>query len=85
MKKKDFIDLRAKDLKDLVKLVAEKRKVAMAARMGIAGGKEKNLKLYRNIRLEIAKILSLVKEKQIIEKLKVVEVSSEKKLPKETK
>ncbi len=69
MKTKDFKDLRAKDIKSLTKLVAEKR-VAMAKKIvEVRSGKEKNLKSVGNLRREIAKILTLVREKEIIEKL----------------
>ncbi len=75
MKKKDFTDLKNKTVKDLTKLVVEKNQAAKKTRMDIAAGKEKNLKAYKNLRRDIAQILTLVKEKQIMEKLQ----------PKETK
>jgi hypothetical protein len=37
--------------------------------MQILGGREKNLKLHRNLRAEVAKILTLVREKEIVEEL----------------
>ena len=62
MKRKDFIDLKSKTAQELRKLASEKK-------MEILGGKEKNLKAYRNYRREIAEILTLVREKEILEKL----------------
>lgn len=69
MKKKDYIDLKGKELKDLKKMVSEKRLAAQKAKMEILGGKEKNLKLLTNFRRDIAKILTLIREKEILESL----------------
>lgn len=69
MKTKDLKDLRSKDVKSLKKLVSEKRLEAAKAKMGTVAGKEKNIKLALNIRREIAKILTLVREKEILEKI----------------
>jgi ribosomal protein L29 len=69
MKRKDFIDLRNKTIADLVKMVSEKKFEAKKAKMSILAGKEKNLKAYRNLRRDIAQILTLIKEKEILEKL----------------
>lgn len=71
MKRKEFTDLKGKTIKDLSKLVQGKRTEATKKRMQIIGGREKNLKLYKQIRIEIAKILTLIKEKEILEKLEV--------------
>ena len=69
MKKKDFIELKNKDLKDLKKIVSEKKIAGQKAKMAVSGGKEKNLKLVANLRREIAKILTLIREKEILESL----------------
>jgi ribosomal protein L29 len=69
MKRKDYTDLKGKTVADLTKLVSVKRTDAIKKKMQILGGKEKNLKLYRNLRADIAKILTLVKEKEILEKV----------------
>jgi len=45
--------------------------------MKIMGGKEKNLKVRRNLTREIAKILTLVREKEIIEALSSLEPKKE--------
>ena len=42
-------------------------------KMKILGGKEKNLKVHKNLMTEIAKILTLVREKEIIASLEVIE------------
>jgi ribosomal protein L29 len=69
MKRKDFIDLKSKTAQELRKLASEKKMDAIKKKMEILGGKEKNLKAYRNYRREIAEILTLVREKEILEKL----------------
>jgi ribosomal protein L29 len=69
MKTKEFKDLRNKDLKSLNKMVSEKKVLLTKKLMEIQAGKEKNLKAGMNIRREIAKILTLIKEKQIMEEL----------------
>lgn len=76
MKRKEFNELRNKKIEDLTKLAATKKLEAEKVAMKIMSGKEKNLKLERNLRTEIAKILTLVREKEIIESL---EVKAEKK------
>jgi ribosomal protein L29 len=69
MKRKDFAELKEKTKVELTKLVVQKRMDATKKKMEILAGKEKNLKAYKNLRQEIAKILTLVKEKEILEKL----------------
>lgn len=69
MKKKELTDLRAKDIIALRSLVNEKKTLATKKQVEIAGGKEKNLKVASNLRREIAKILTLIKEKEILETL----------------
>ena len=69
MKKKEFNQLREKDAKDLKKIVVEKKLEFEKTKMKILGGKEKNLKMGRNFAREIAKILTLIREKEIIESL----------------
>ena len=70
MKRKDYQELKGKTIKELLKMAATKKDEATKKKMQIMGGKEKNLKLYRQIRLEVAKILTLAREKEILEKLK---------------
>jgi ribosomal protein L29 len=69
MKRKEFNDLRSKTIKDLSKMVSEKKLEAEKIKMKILGGKEKNLKVHKNLSREIAKILTLIREKEIIESL----------------
>ena len=70
MKRKDYIDLKGKTITELTKMISVKKTEAIKKKMQILAGKEKNLKLYRNLRTEIAKILTLVREKEILEKVK---------------
>jgi ribosomal protein L29 len=69
MKTKDFKDLRTKDLGALRKMADDKKQEAIKVKMSAAGSKEKNPKLGLTIRREIAKILTLVREKEILESL----------------
>ncbi len=69
MKTKEFKDLRAKDVKSLRSLAYTKKLEVIKKGMQVAGGKEKNVKLVGILRNELAKILTLVREKEILEKL----------------
>jgi ribosomal protein L29 len=69
MKRKDFTELKEKTGAELIKLAGKKKTEATKKKMEILAGKEKNLKAYKNLRQEIAKILTLVREKEILEKL----------------
>jgi ribosomal protein L29 len=69
MKRKDFNDLRIKDIKSLKKMAMAKKFEAAKHRMEILGGKEKNLKSTNNLRHDLAQILTLIREKEIMEKL----------------
>ena len=69
MKRKDFNELKSKQTKDLLKLSVEKKLEAKKAKMNAVSGKDKNLKVFRNIRREIAQIETLIREKQILESL----------------
>lgn len=52
------------------KTVYQLKLESLKKKMEIATGKEKNLKSYRNLRREIAKILTKTTEEKIVEKLK---------------
>lgn len=71
MKRKDLTALRAKTIKELERLVYEKKTEATKKKMEILGGKDKNLKASRILMTEVAKILTLVKEKEIIENIEM--------------
>ncbi len=67
MKINDLNSLRKKDIKDLESTLAKKKLEAENDFAKIKGGREKNLKKYRNLRRDIAQILTIIREKQIIE------------------
>lgn len=69
MKTKEFKNLRAKDIKSLKKLAYTKKLEVIKKNMMVLGGKEKNVKSVGILRNELAKILTLVREKEILEKL----------------
>lgn len=69
MKRKEFNDLKTKEMGTLKKLAMGKRLEASKKRMEIVGGKEKNLKATNNLRHELSQILTVIREKEIIEKL----------------
>ncbi len=68
MKRKDLGELRNKELKDLKKLSLEKAKEAGKVELEIKAQKEKNLKKARNLKKDLAQILTILKEKEILEK-----------------
>ncbi len=69
MKRKEFTELKTKDIKALQKMAFEKNVEAAKIKVNMSSGKEKNLRVHRNLRREIAQILTLIREKEIIEKL----------------
>ena len=73
MKRKEFNEIKNKEIKDLKKLSSEKKLEAKKVRMNMTAGKEKNLKIFRNVRRDIAQIMTVIREKEIVENLKPVE------------
>lgn len=69
MKKKELTGVKEKTIKDLNKLVFTKKLEAKKSKMNTVAGKVKNLREFKNIRRDIAQILTVIKEKQIFEKL----------------
>ncbi|GBD33860.1 50S ribosomal protein L29 [bacterium HR34] len=65
MKKKEKQALKAKDEKDLIKLLAEKRKKLQELRFSISlGEKVKNIKEISKLKKEIAVILTFINQKR---------------------
>jgi len=66
VKKKEFNELKGKEIEDLKKTV--KTKKAELAKLGpkVIAGEEKNLKKAANLRREVAQILTLIREKEIL-------------------
>lgn len=63
MKIKELKDIKTKDVKDLEKTVSKLKMDLSKNAVKVAGGKEKNLKVARNIRKEIAQLLTIIKTK----------------------
>lgn len=59
-----FKDIAKKDPADLEKELREKREALRAFRFGIAGSKVKNMKEGRDLRKDIARILTALKGKK---------------------
>jgi ribosomal protein L29 len=69
MKTKEFKELKNKEVKDLTKMLNERKNSLRKIVLEIKTGSEKNIKKGSNIRKEIAKILTLIKEKNIINEI----------------
>lgn len=67
MKKKDLKTLRTKSDKEMEKTLDKKRKELMETFLKTKTGQEKNTKAVRNLRKDIAQILTIKKEKEIVE------------------
>jgi len=67
MKKSELNLLRQKDLKELRGLVEEKKKEAVKLFAKIKSGKEKNVKSLKILRKDIARILTIIREKEILQ------------------
>lgn len=72
MKKKELTDIKGKTVKDLSKLVYTKKVESKKIKMNTVSGKIKNLKEFKNLRRDIAQILTVIKEKQILEMISQV-------------
>jgi len=68
MKKKDLLDLRSKKTGELEKLLSKKRNELINTYVKIKAGQEKNLKKAKNIRRDIAQILTIIREKELLKK-----------------
>ncbi|BCX14540.1 MAG: hypothetical protein KatS3mg088_223 [Patescibacteria group bacterium] len=68
MKKKDLQLLRKKQLPEIIALVQKKKEELIFSYAKIKAGKLKNTSVLKNLRRDIAQILTLIKEKEIFEK-----------------
>ena len=69
MKKKDLAGIK-KTSKEELKSLAEKKSLDLSkAKAAMKAGQEKNLKKVKLLRHEISQILSILREKEIVEKL----------------
>jgi len=67
MKKKDLVALRAKKTDEIKKSIREKKNELAQIAGKVKIGEEKNLKKMHNLRLEIARLLTIIREKEILE------------------
>lgn len=79
MKIKELKSLKTKDLKELEKLLSGKKLELMKLQVKIAGAKEKNVKIIRNLKKEIAQILTFIQENKLSNKNGVVPAKNERK------
>ena len=68
MKKKDIETLRGKEVAEIKKALVGKRADLIKAQVEMYGGKEKNLKKAKNLRREVAQMLTIIKEREILER-----------------
>ncbi len=76
MKKKEFADLKTKKVSELGKMVFDKKAGITKLYADLSTGKEKNLKKAMSVRRDIAQILTVISQMEIVEKetIKVDEV-----------
>jgi ribosomal protein L29 len=67
MKKKELEGLRNKKIDELKKLVDKKRQEKLLVYSKMKAGQEKNLKKVKNLRCDIAQILTIIREKELME------------------
>ena len=70
MKKKEMNELKAKDIKEMEKILSEKKIDIIKTRAQVVTSKEKNLKKIKMAKRDISQISTIIREKQIAEKLK---------------
>lgn len=72
MKKTELKSWRGKKVEELIKIAKDKRLTALKAMAKMNAGQEKNLKKPKNLKRELAQILTIIKEMEIANKLKEV-------------
>jgi|GEM_PF-930914 ribosomal protein L29 len=68
MKIKDLKDIRTKEMKEIRNLIGKKKIELLELMVKIKSGGEKNLKKVKNLRKDIAQILTIKREKELTEK-----------------
>lgn len=63
MKKKDLLELRAKEIKELQSLLAKKKQELAKMMLELRAGKIKNVHVGKSLRKDMAQILTIMKEK----------------------
>lgn len=79
MKKRDLKELRVKKTEEIIKMVSDRKAELVKLAIKVKSGEEKNLKKMKNIRGEIARLLTITKEKELIEEEVKKEEKEEKK------
>lgn len=72
MKTKDLQKTRSLKLADITRSVVKKRKEIDVVSAKIGAGKEKNLKKSKNLKRDLAQMLTIIKEKEIAGKIEKV-------------
>jgi ribosomal protein L29 len=70
MKKREFDELKKKEIVELRQVLADKKLDYLKARTNIKAGKEKNLKAAKNTKSDVAKIETLLREKEFMAQTK---------------
>ncbi|OGM57962.1 50S ribosomal protein L29 [Candidatus Woesebacteria bacterium RIFCSPHIGHO2_12_FULL_46_16] len=65
MKRRELVDLRKSEAKDLTSKVKEKKLELAKSRVKIVSGEEKNVKKVANLKKEIAQLLTIIREKEL--------------------
>ena len=68
MKAKEFGNLKIKEIKELKSLISKKKLEQIKIQVKMHSGKEKNLKRIWALKKEIAQVLTLIKEKELLER-----------------
>lgn len=66
MKSKELLKLRSESVENLDKLVTEKKKELALSYADRKAGKEKNSSISKNLRRDIAQIMTIVRENEIV-------------------
>ncbi len=76
MKTKELKKLRGKDIKELEGMVIEKRRDLTNAYANRKASNESNLKVVKNTKYDIAQLLTVIREKEIVQNIKEEEEKS---------
>jgi ribosomal protein L29 len=71
MRKNELKNLKTKQKKELRKMIDEKKRDLTKSLSELKAGREKNFKKPKSIRRDIAQILTVVREKELMEKTSV--------------
>jgi len=66
MNSKDLKKIKGVQISELYKTLAKKKQEAALTSVKMAAGKEKNLKSYKSLKKDIAQLLTIITEKEIV-------------------